>query len=142
MCWESGLRKACAEPAPVYISVLSCLTSSSDWSPLHCADKSILEEKPYFPKFLSPVAVNLIKLLLVKDERHRLGSGVGGIKEVISHPWFKTINWTELVHKRTPVPFKPSIRSPEDTSNFDEVEEEEHPPRAYPDCQDLLDDVF
>jgi hypothetical protein len=48
--------------------------------------------------------------LLVKDERKRLGSGLGGVKEVMAHPWFASIDWDALVHKRIKPPFKPSIR--------------------------------
>jgi RAC serine/threonine-protein kinase len=46
----------------------------------------------------------------VKDERKRLGSGLGGVKEVMAHPWFASIDWDALVHKRIKPPFKPSIR--------------------------------
>jgi len=38
----------------------------------------------------------------------------------MSHPFFANINWEDIYHKRIPPPFKPSIQSATDTSNFDQ----------------------
>lgn len=42
----------------------------------------------------------------------------GGIKEILSHPWFKKINIKDILEKKIPPPIKPDILS----FNFDEEE--------------------
>mgnify|MGYP000268275951 CR=1 FL=1 len=38
-------------------------------------------------------AVDLIKQILVKDTRKRLGFGPDGYKQLRNHPFFKNIDW-------------------------------------------------
>jgi len=104
--------------------------------------KSILEDTVYYPKFLSKDVVNLISLLLMKDDRKRLGSGIGGMKEVKAHPWFKDMDWTALIKKQLKVPFHPVVKSPEDTSNFEDIEEDDGDMEIDQVSTNLLDDVF
>jgi hypothetical protein len=88
-----------------------------------------------------PLAGHRAGKLLVKDERKRLGSGLSGIKEVMAHPWFASVDWDALVHKRIKPPFKPSIKNSVDVSNFDLCMPSEEP-TLDPDSQHILDDVF
>lgn len=37
----------------------------------------------------------------------------------MSHAFFRNINWDDIYHKRVEPPFKPTIASATDTSNFD-----------------------
>ena len=44
---------------------------------------------PPMPSSISPEAKDLIKRLLEKNSRKRLGSGEHGFEEIRSHPFFK-----------------------------------------------------
>jgi serum/glucocorticoid-regulated kinase 2 len=72
-----------------------------------------------FPEFLSPVARSILKGLLEKDPEKRLGSGPMSGAEVRAHPFFKSINWTDLYDKRIRPPFVPSKVATEKAQLFD-----------------------
>lgn len=80
--------------------------------------EKIRKEAPRFPASLSRECQDLISRLLIKNPKHRLGSGRGGIEEIKMHPWFKEINWDDLLQKKIDPPYKPAVKSVMDTSNF------------------------
>ncbi len=49
----------------------------------------------------------------------RLGRD-GDVDDVISHPWFKELDIEQLLAKKIPAPYLPTIKQDDDTSNFDE----------------------
>uniref|UniRef100_A0A182NY76 non-specific serine/threonine protein kinase n=1 Tax=Anopheles dirus TaxID=7168 RepID=A0A182NY76_9DIPT len=79
----------------------------------------ILMEEVKFPRNISPNARSLLSGLLVKNPKQRLGGGPDDAKEIMAHPFFASINWTDLVHKRITPPFKPQVTSDTDTRYFD-----------------------
>jgi len=62
---------------------------------------------------------DLITKLLQKDKTKRLGQK-GDAKEVLAHPWFASVDQSKLLNKELDPPFKPKIKSADDTSNFEE----------------------
>lgn len=68
-----------------------------------------------FYDFHSSAARDLIARLLVKDPDTRLGSA----EEIKHHEFFKSVDWTELLARRTVPPYKPVLKDPTDTSHFD-----------------------
>ena len=58
---------------------------------------------------------------LVTDKEERLGKN--GVEEIMSHDWFKGVEWAHLRH--IDPPYEPIISSEVDTSNFDKYEEED-----------------
>jgi hypothetical protein len=48
-----------------------------------------------------------------------LGSGPTDAQEIMSHAFFRGVDWDDIYHKRVPAPFMPTIKSRADTSNFD-----------------------
>lgn len=57
--------------------------------------------------------------LLEKDPANRLGTKEG-IDEIISHPFFSSLNFDQLVAKEIEPPFKPKLSADLlDVSNFD-----------------------
>ncbi|XP_015762795.1 PREDICTED: RAC-alpha serine/threonine-protein kinase-like [Acropora digitifera] len=58
----------------------------------------------------------LFELILTEE----LGGGPEDAKEVMNHPFFLTVNWDDVYHKRIKPPFKPVVKSDTDVSNFDE----------------------
>ncbi|KAJ3121854.1 Serine/threonine kinase [Physocladia obscura] len=88
---------------------------------------SILYKEPYFSSRADPVAVDLIRKLLIKNPEERLGSGPLDAQEIKGHRFFEGINWDDMVNKRIPPPFIPANTSPTDVSNFDEEFTKEMP---------------
>lgn len=69
---------------------------------------------------ISKDAKNLIRSFLT-DQSERLGKN--GIEEIKSHPFFKDENWTfNNIHSSVP-PVIPDLKSDDDTSNFDDIDE-------------------
>ncbi|XP_017083530.1 RAC serine/threonine-protein kinase [Drosophila eugracilis] len=79
----------------------------------------ILVEEVKFPRNITDEAKNLLAGLLAKDPKKRLGGGKDDVKEIQAHPFFASINWTDLVLKKIPPPFKPQVTSDTDTRYFD-----------------------
>lgn len=65
--------------------------------------------------------------MLTRDPKKRLGAGPLDAAEIKEHPFFRGVNWDDMLAKRVPPPFCPSITGPLDTSNFDEEFTRERP---------------
>lgn len=73
-------------------------------------DRAILEMEPEYPDTVfTEVSKDLIQKLLRKDKRIRLGSGPTGIDEIMSHEFFKPIEFSQL--ELMDPPFKPDMKS-------------------------------
>ncbi|XP_044588157.1 RAC-gamma serine/threonine-protein kinase-like isoform X1 [Cotesia glomerata] len=79
----------------------------------------ILLEEVKFPRFVSNEARDLLSGLLIKDPGRRLGGGPNDAKDIMSHAFFSSIDWSDLVQKKIPPPFKPQVSSDTDTRYFD-----------------------
>lgn len=77
----------------------------------------ILNDPLRFPDDMDREARSILTGLLNRDPRKRLG--VNGAAEIKAHPFFTEIDWKRLMAKKYTAPFKPSVRSATDTSNFD-----------------------
>ncbi|XP_076359655.1 RAC serine/threonine-protein kinase-like isoform X1 [Tachypleus tridentatus] len=80
----------------------------------------ILVEEVKFPKSLSPEAKSILSGLLIKDPKKRLGGGQDDAGEIMVHPFFRAINWQDLLEKKVIPPFKPQVTSDTDTQYFDQ----------------------
>jgi serine/threonine protein kinase len=67
----------------------------------------------------SPEARDLIRGLLMRDPTQRLGCRAGGVEDIKRHPFFRTIDWEKLERKELEAPFKPTVSSDTDITNFD-----------------------
>ncbi|PLB47290.1 hypothetical protein P170DRAFT_362021 [Aspergillus steynii IBT 23096] len=81
---------------------------------------AILADEPLYPIHMPRDSVSILQKLLTREPELRLGSGPTDAQEVMSHAFFRNINWDDIYHKRVPPPFMPTIASPTDTSNFDQ----------------------
>jgi len=81
--------------------------------------EKILKGKLVLPGYLTNEAKDLIKKLLKRHASQRLGGAQDDAKPIKSHPFFRHVNWRDLVQHRVEPPFKPSILNEEDTSLFD-----------------------
>ncbi|KEG03829.1 rac-beta serine/threonine protein kinase, putative [Plasmodium vinckei vinckei] len=69
---------------------------------------------------LSPEIGDLLKKLLQKNPRKRLGSGITDAEEIKKHPFFKNINWGDVSSKKISPPFKPVLFNITDLRYFDD----------------------
>lgn len=80
---------------------------------------AILADEPLYPIHMPRDSVSILQKLLTREPELRLGSGPTDAQEIMSHAFFRNINWEDIYHKRVPAPFIPTIKSRADTSNFD-----------------------
>ena len=70
-------------------------------------DFATLEMEPEFsPEKYEPDAADLCRRLLDKNEKRRLG--YNGCSEIMTHPWFKSVNWESIISDRKRPPFVPA----------------------------------
>ncbi|KAI3384168.1 hypothetical protein SNEBB_008202 [Seison nebaliae] len=81
--------------------------------------QAIISEEVTYPNWLTVEAVSLLKKLLQRDTRQRLGSNRNDAMDVRKHLFFRSINFDQLLLKNIKPPFTPKINGPIDTSNFD-----------------------
>ncbi|KAG0737811.1 hypothetical protein G6F29_002179 [Rhizopus arrhizus] len=83
--------------------------------------KSILKNSLEFPEdiHISLECKQVIKGLLTKQPKDRLGHGEQGVELLKSHSWFQGIDWHQLEYKKAQPPFIPSKDSP----NYDAIHE-------------------
>ncbi|KAI8979745.1 kinase-like domain-containing protein [Mycotypha africana] len=87
--------------------------------------RKILQDPLRFPDDVSEPARDLLTRLLNRDPDSRLG--YKSTDEIRNHPFFASIDWTKLMKKQLQPPFKPSVESIYDTTNFDEEFTSEQP---------------
>ncbi|XP_078515354.1 ribosomal protein S6 kinase beta-2 [Lissotriton helveticus] len=81
--------------------------------------EKILKGKLIFPPYLTPDARDLLKKLLKRNSTSRLGGGPADALDIQRHPFFRHVNWDELLARRIDPPFKPYLQSDDDVSQFD-----------------------
>ena len=85
--------------------------------------KMIVSGNAKYPKKITPIAADLIKKLLTASQTERLGSAKGGAEDVKKHAFYKKLAWQSLLAKKIEAPYKPKIKDPLDTSNFDHFDD-------------------
>jgi serine/threonine protein kinase len=88
-----------------------------------------------FPKDgnMSSNAKDLIKRVLLLNQRKRLGSLAGGVDDIFAHKWFKDTDFGALRRKEVEAPWLPNIKDPLDSSKFQQWDHlEEITKRQYP----------
>ena len=105
--------------------------------------KNILAGKFTMPiGLVTPEASNIIDGLLTVNCLDRLGCGRMRSRDVKTHPWFKGLDWSQLLERRVHPPLVPNISNPLDTRNFDEYDENESDVDEFEKPLDALDDLF
>lgn len=93
--------------------------------------EQIVEGKVRYPSAMSKDARDIIGGLCTVDVTKRLGNMAGRATTVKEHPWFSSINWDDLYHRRMKGPIIPHLKSPDDTRNFDEYDPEPEKKEPY-----------
>lgn len=93
---------------------------------------NILKGKLRFPKGFDSDAKSLVKHLLVSDLSKRYGNLKNGkdqhyvgINDIKNHRFLASTSFSNLMNKKIVPPFKPNIKSEDDTSNFG-INEDSH----------------
>lgn len=81
---------------------------------------AILEDEPLYPIHMPHASVSILQQLLCREPNNRLGAGPNDAEDIKRHVFFKDINWDDIMAKKVPAPYYPSISGPLDTSNFDQ----------------------
>ncbi|KAI9320612.1 kinase-like domain-containing protein [Dichotomocladium elegans] len=88
---------------------------------------AILEDEILYPINMSRDSVSICQKLLMRNPTMRLGAGKDDAQEIKQHAFFRGVNWDDMLAKRVPPPFYPTITGRLDTSNFDEEFTRERP---------------
>ncbi|KAF7768239.1 hypothetical protein Agabi119p4_7482 [Agaricus bisporus var. burnettii] len=100
----------------------------------------ILNDPLQFGPEFTNEARSILTGLLTRDPASRLG--VNGAEEIKQHPFFhKYIDFKKLSEKKIQPPFKPSVASPVDVSNFDKIFTTEAPVDSYVEGSNLSSPV-
>ncbi|KAF8906401.1 kinase-like domain-containing protein [Mucidula mucida] len=67
---------------------------------------------------VSPLAKILVTRLMCINSKRRLGSGERGTSDVLTHPWFKRVDWRAVQDGTSEPPYIPRLRGDDDTSAF------------------------
>ncbi|GAA5810702.1 AGC protein kinase Gad8 [Mucor flavus] len=93
--------------------------------------RKILQDELRFPDDMSADARSLLRGLLTRDPNERLGNN--GSEEIKNHAFFSSIDWRKLNQKKLQPPYKPSVDSAYDTTNFDDEFTSEAPQESLVD---------
>ncbi|MDP2434668.1 MAG: protein kinase [archaeon] len=94
-------------------------------------NEKILNAPLVFPKHFSPEAKALLRGLLNRDPTKRLGAGSEDAKDIMRDPFFRSINWDDLYHRRMAPSFRPHLASITDTRYFDPQFTSQTPKLSY-----------
>ncbi|XP_037794360.1 uncharacterized protein LOC119589841 isoform X2 [Penaeus monodon] len=79
----------------------------------------ILERPIRIPRSLSVKAASILRGFLNKNPVDRLGCHPEtGFTDIVTHPFFKTIDWEMLEQRQVPPPYRPRLDSDRDLANF------------------------
>lgn len=102
---------------------------------------SIVNDEVRYPRFLSLEAIAIMRRLLRKNPERRLGATERDAEDVKKQAFFRNVSWEDLLMRRVPPPFVPTITGLEDVSNFDEEFTSEKPKLTPPkEARDLTSD--
>eukprot|EP00045_Choanoeca_perplexa_P012150 m.131267 g.131267 ORF g.131267 m.131267 type:complete len:834 (+) comp15907_c0_seq1:39-2540(+) len=80
--------------------------------------RRIISKDPYFPADWSDQLKDILTKLLRRDASQRLGARMDDI-EIRQHPFFVSIDWTQLEQRQMKPPTVPTIQNELDVQNFD-----------------------
>lgn len=94
--------------------------------PMHLYE-NVLQCRPKFSNSFDPNCKDLVKRFLVLDLSKRYGNLKNGVKDIKTHKWFAGVDWEKLEKLEIESPYVPNVRHPNDTSQFDQYDEDYEP---------------
>ena len=89
--------------------------------------RDIVEKPIEMKQYFSSEAQALLRSLLDRNPVRRLGSSTADASDIMSHPFFRDINWQDLRERKIEPPYRPYVTSERDTSNIDKIFTSENP---------------
>ncbi|KAK8771879.1 hypothetical protein V5799_024877, partial [Amblyomma americanum] len=71
--------------------------------------EKILRCRLNLPPYLTPDARDLLRKLLRRNVLQRLGSGPRDAQDIKVHPFFRHVNWEDVLARRVDPPIKPQL---------------------------------
>ena len=99
--------------------------------------KKVVQGEYQVPEPLDCAAKDLIARLLVGNVHARLGAAGAG--EVRGHAWFDGVEFDRVMKKMIPSPWVPNLRSPEDTSSFEDYADD---PEFFQPASGAINELF
>jgi protein kinase N len=81
---------------------------------------AIVNDEVRYPRYLSGESIGLMRRLLRRNPEKRLGASEADAEEIKKQPFFRSVDFDKLLQRKSKPPFKPTIKSTHDVSNFDE----------------------
>lgn len=81
---------------------------------------AILTDEPLYPIQMARESVEILQALLTRDPSKRLGGGPRDSQELKEHPYFRNINFDDVLALKVAPPYLPEIKNEHDVSNFDD----------------------
>ena len=81
--------------------------------------RAMVTAEPLMDPRVMPTARSLIRRLLIKDPRRRLGAQRGAWIEIRPHPFFNNLDWDQVFRRKVRVPYQPATSNEEDIGNFE-----------------------
>ncbi|XP_015922705.1 ribosomal protein S6 kinase beta-1 isoform X2 [Parasteatoda tepidariorum] len=81
--------------------------------------EKIMKHKLMFPHYVTNESRDLIRRLLKRQVSQRLGSGPEDAAQIKCHPFFRNVNWDDVLAKKLQPPYVPELISEDDVSQFD-----------------------
>eukprot|EP00911_Craspedida_sp_UC1_P000529 UC1_evm1s403 len=79
----------------------------------------IIRARLLCPPYLTAEARGLLNKLVQRDPTKRLGAGPNGARDIKAHVFFRSLNWADVLARKTRPPFVPMLASDTDVSCFD-----------------------
>lgn len=62
-----------------------------------------------YPTYMTAVAQDVCKKMLLRNPEQRLGGGKGDVEEIKAHAFFGNTDWNAVMTKQIPTPFTPAV---------------------------------
>merc|ERR1712029_593468 len=126
-CWQAEVHLMWLGPLKIPTKIQRIICSKLFW------------KKPFvFLVSLSVKAASILKGFLNKNPVDRLGcNSDAGFTEIMTHQFFKSIEWELLEQKQIPPPYRPRLENDRDLANFP-PEFTDEPVQLTPDDQSVI----
>jgi len=83
--------------------------------------EKILRGRIRWPIDIDPLSREIVRAFLHPDRSRRLGNLIGGPDDVLSHPWFRGVDWEALERREIRAPIIPQVSTSDDTRHFSDL---------------------
>uniref|UniRef100_A0A8C5PUG7 Protein kinase C n=1 Tax=Leptobrachium leishanense TaxID=445787 RepID=A0A8C5PUG7_9ANUR len=100
--------------------------------------ETIMKHDISYPPSLSAEAISIFEQIFEVEPAKRLGAGTNGTKDVKQHPFFRDIDWSDLLLQKMNPPYVPTLSGPDDVRHFADLYTEAPPILTPPTGPELI----